>query len=44
MKKNQIIDLLNTAFQILELDILIKECEEKMKKRDESGQCDQGTP
>lgn len=40
MKRNELIEVLNTVFQIVEMDILIKEYEDRMKEKDESGQCD----
>ncbi len=40
MKREQIVDLLHTVFQIVELDVLLKEYEDRMKEKDESGQCD----
>lgn len=40
MKRNELIEVLHTVFQIVEIDILIKEYEDRMKEKDESGQCD----
>lgn len=40
MKRNELIEVLRTVFQIVEMDILIKEYEDRMKEKDESGQCD----
>ena len=40
MKRNELIEVLRTVFQVLEMDILIKEYEDRMKEKDESGQCD----
>ena len=44
MTQKEILDLLHTVFEILELDLQIEELEKKMKKQDESWQSDKRTP
>lgn len=44
MTKREILDLLHTVFEILELDLQIEEYEKEMLIENESGQCDKGAP
>lgn len=45
MKREEIIELLHTVFQICELELQIMEYDEKMKKQKNGlGECDQTTP
>ena len=44
MTRNDLIETLHIVFQIIQLDLLIKEYEDKMKIQDGPGQSNQGTP
>lgn len=44
MDNKEKLERLRLAFQILELDIAIEECERKMLEKDGSGQCNQDSP
>lgn len=44
MTKREILDLLHTVFEILELDLQIEEYEKELLEEDESRQCDKGAP
>lgn len=45
MKRNEIVEILNVVFQICELELLIKEYDDKMKIQDNGpGECNQTTP
>ena len=43
MTQKEIIDLLHTVFEFLELDLQIEEYEKKLLEQNESRQCNKGT-
>lgn len=44
MTQREILDVLHTVFEFLELDLQIEEYEKELLEENESGQCDKGTP
>lgn len=44
MTQREILDILHTVFDFLELDLQILEYEKELLEEDESGQCNKGTP